>query len=86
MKVRFHKQFKKQYKKLPDKVKASFDNRLVLYIGDQSHPLLHVHPLKGEMIPLWSLNVTGNYRALFTVAGKTTTFHYIGTHSELSGK
>ncbi len=86
MKIIFHKNFKKQYKKLPEKTQQYFDRRLVLFLDNEEHPLLHCHPLKGEMIPLWSMNITGDFRALYIKNDDTVTFHFIGSHSELYGK
>lgn len=85
MHIRFHRSFKKSYIKLPKAVQAAFDERLELLVHDMKHPLLHVHALKGSMYPLQSMNVNGDYRALFIVAAKTVTFYEIGTHSELYG-
>jgi mRNA-degrading endonuclease RelE of RelBE toxin-antitoxin system len=83
MRVRFHKGFRKRYYRLPKKVRDKFDERLRIFIFDRSHPVLHVHPLRGERWPLMSMNVTGDYRALFTLEKDGVTFREIGTCSEL---
>jgi mRNA-degrading endonuclease YafQ of YafQ-DinJ toxin-antitoxin module len=83
MRVLFHKQFEKQFKKLPSKLRIRFTERLALYLEDTSNPLLHVHHLKGEKVPLESMNVDADYRALFIRTKSEITFYEIGSHSEL---
>ena len=83
MEVQLHKQFVKQFKKLPVKVQDKFYQRLSLYLEDASSPILNTHKLRGDGEPLISINVTGDYRALFTLEGTLIVFHRIGTHSKL---
>lgn len=83
MRVSFHKNFKKQYKKLPQKIQVKFSERLALFIEENNNPLLNIHALQGDDVPLISMNVTGDYRALFIQHKALVTFHKIGTHSEL---
>lgn len=83
MQIVFHKNFKKQYKKLPNKVQRKFSERLDIFLDNDNHPLLNIHQLQGEGRPLISMNVTGDYRALFVREKESVTFHRIGRHSEL---
>lgn len=83
MKIIFRKQFQKQYHTLPQRMQNHFDERLRLLIEAPDHPLLRRHNLKGRLTPLESINITGDYRALFTDENDTLTFYRIGTHSEL---
>lgn len=83
MRILLHKNFKKQYKKLPKKIQVKFSERLKIFLDDNNHPLLNTHSLQGEDRPLISINITGNYRALFVIENNTVVFHKIGTHSEL---
>ena len=83
MRVIFHKTFLKQYRKFPEKIKIKFDTRLSLLLKDFGHPTLRVHPLRGDKFPLFSMNVTGDYRALFVRKEDEVRFHEIGKHSEL---
>ncbi len=83
MEIVFHKTFKKQYKKLSPKIQSRFSERLELLLADETNPLLHVHKLRGDRIPLISMNVTSDYRALFLKTKNTLTFVEIGTHAEL---
>lgn len=83
MQLRRTKTFEKQFKKLPKKVQDHFDKRILLFLSDPNHPLLKVHSLQAERFGFMSLNVTANYRALFTWEFDIVTFYEIGTHSQL---
>lgn len=77
------KRFAKQFRKLPKPVQEKFEQRLHLFVTDPDHPLLRIHSLTGDRLGLFSLNVTADYRALFTWEGERVTFYEIGSHSEL---
>jgi mRNA-degrading endonuclease YafQ of YafQ-DinJ toxin-antitoxin module len=79
----FTKNFDKQYKKLPKKVRSQFAERLLLLSTDEKHPLLKLHELKGAKSPLMSMNVTADYRALYLKEKGSIYFQEIVTHSEL---
>jgi mRNA-degrading endonuclease YafQ of YafQ-DinJ toxin-antitoxin module len=86
MNVLFHKQFEKQYRKLPAAIQKQFMARLRLFTEDPKHPLLHVHMLTGNKFPYQSLNVNADIRALFIQEKTKVTFYEIGSHSELYAK
>ncbi len=67
--VRYAASFKKQYRKLPTKFQQQFDERLELFLVDPTMPHLRVHPLKGKYLGYWSLNVSGDLRALYRKVG-----------------
>lgn len=83
MEIQFHKEFQKQYKKLPKKIQVKFGERLELFIQDEKHPLLNVYTLTGADFPVESINITGDYRALFLRQKNLAVFLRIGTHSSL---
>lgn len=84
--VDFTKKFWKQYYKLPKKLQTQFDNRFQLFLADQSDPRLRVHSLKAQYAGYWSMDVTGDLRALFRREGdRIVIFAFIGTHSQLYG-
>ena len=86
MVIRYLPKFKKQYQKLPVKIKEQFDDRLHLFLTDRTSPSLRVHPLKGRYQGYWSLNINGDLRAIYLVQGEEIIiFALIGTHSELYG-
>lgn len=86
MTIQYTPKFKKQYKKLPAKLQRQFDERLQLFVKDPTNPMLRVHPLKGSYSGYWSMNVSGDLRALYLKKGDDLViFALIGTHSQLFG-
>lgn len=86
MEVRFRAKFKKQYAKLQPPIKKQVKDRIQLLIEEPTAYLLNVHSLKGKYAGLWSINVSGDLRAIYTYDGDTIiVFLLIGTHSQLYG-
>jgi addiction module RelE/StbE family toxin len=84
MKIDYHKKFIKDFNKLSPKLKQKFYDRLRIFSREQFYPLLNNHPVD-VVYPGWrSINVTGDYRALYETQGEDLVkFMRIGTHSEL---
>ncbi len=86
MVIRYLPKFKAQYKRLPPKQQHQFDDRLRLFVQDPTDVRLRLHPLKGRFGGYWSINVSGDLRALFFRDGEDVViFALIGTHSQLYG-
>ena len=85
MEIKFTSKFSKQYKKAPFEVKDSFDKRLGIFIQNKFHPVLNNHALVGKYRGYRSINVTGDWRAIFREfgSGELIYFDLIGTHSQL---
>ena len=88
MKIRridYSNKFIKDLKKAPQKIKISFRGRLETYLSDKFHPLLNNHSLKGRYEKYRSINVTGDWRAIFREidGGSVVYFDRLGTHSQL---
>ncbi|MBU2052307.1 type II toxin-antitoxin system mRNA interferase toxin, RelE/StbE family [Patescibacteria group bacterium] len=86
MPIRFDRQFRKQYNKAPGKIKQIVKIRLKLFRIDQFSPPLNNHVLKGKYSGLRSINITGDWRALYVAEGqfvKQIVFVALGTHSQL---
>lgn len=84
MKIDFHGNFKKRYKKIPLKVCRQFDERLILFEKEPFHPILYNHSLTGDRTGQWSINVTGNWCAIYVFRNKgTIIFIDIDTHPNL---
>ena len=87
MKVKFSKKFAKQYDRANSKIQISFDKSLKLFLQNPFHPLLNNHSLSGKLSGYRSINVTGDWRAIYSVADKSeinvVIFEMIGTHSQL---
>ena len=87
MDVLFSTTFKKQYKKTTSSIKNSFQIKLNIFIQDKNNYQLRSHSLKGEFKGLKSINITGDWRALYKEAIENDqviiTFVLLGTHSQL---
>lgn len=83
MKIKLNARFIKQYEKAPQHVQAAFDNRLQLFVKNQRDPVLNNHKLKHEWQGHRSINVTGDWRAIFYGVNGLIVFRAIGTHSQL---
>lgn len=87
MHLRFGGKFSKTYDKAPYKIRDAFDTRLKLFLENQYHPQLNNHPLSGKYRGYRSINVTGDWRAIFSEQeednGIVIIFEVIGTHSQL---
>jgi len=85
MNVYFSPTFLKAYRKCPEKIQTQFNIRLVLFKANLHHPLLKNHPLKGNWQYCWSINVTGDWRAIYKENKRLGRYEFliIGTHSQL---
>lgn len=81
-----NREFDKRYSKLDHKIQKKFKERRDLFKMEPNAKLLNIHKLSGKYEGMWSMNVTGDYRAIFDKqeAG-IIIFIAIGTHSELFG-
>jgi mRNA-degrading endonuclease YafQ of YafQ-DinJ toxin-antitoxin module len=83
METSFHKNFKKKFNKLPVKVQRQFYRKLDLFLKNKYNILLNNHEV-GRVFPnCRSINITGDYRAIFYEEPNLVIFITIGTHSEL---
>lgn len=83
MKIIYHKDFIKDFKKLPPKIKEKFKERQILLEKDEFDPILNNHALKGKWLGYRSINVTGDIRAIFKRDGNGVLFVAIDKHSNL---
>ncbi len=84
MKVVFHRRFDKMVSKLPLKVKDKIVERLMLFSKNPLNARLHNHALNTPYKGSYSINITGDYRAIYhLVDSQTALFTHIGTHSQL---
>jgi len=88
VKIDFAKTFIKQHKKASKKIQWAWEERLEFFIKDQFHSLLNNHQLTGKYKGYRSINVTGDWRAIFMEkidqeGNKTIIFKFIGTHNQL---
>lgn len=85
MKARFAARFRKRMRKLPRGIQDRFWERLAIFLEDSKHPLLNDRSLAGEWAGCRSINVTGDFRAIYVIDSDVVRFLAIGTHPELYG-
>jgi addiction module RelE/StbE family toxin len=86
MKILIHKHFEKDYKKLRPKVKLRWREQRDLFIREPFNVALNNHSLRGRYEGFRSIDVTGDYRALYKHLGeKMALFIRINTHRNLYG-
>lgn len=83
MKIDYHKDFIKSYKKLPKKIQNKFKVRQLLFEKDEFNPVLNNHGLKGKWEGYRSINVSGDMRAIFRREAEEVIFVAIDSHSNL---
>lgn len=81
--IDFSTQFLKQQKKAPIEIKRAWVKRFALFVQDPFHPQLNNHKLSGKFKGFRSINVTGDWRAIYSKHNKTIIFELLGTHSQL---
>ncbi len=83
MEIKFHIIFRKKFKKIPPKIQERFYERLELFVQDKFNRVLNNHSVDRAYLNCRSINVSGDYRAIFEDQGENIVFITIGTHSEL---
>ena len=83
MSVLYRNDFIKQLAKLPIKIENRFYERLAVFIVNKLHPLLNNHSVDKAFPGCRSINITGDYRAIFQEQDNVVIFVKIGTRSEL---
>ena len=83
MEIKFHKNFKKKFDRIPQKIQEQFYERLALFLQDKFHKTLNNHSVDKAFPGCRSINVGGDCRAIFQERADLAIFITIGTHSEL---
>jgi len=88
MEIRIDRRVAKQAEAAGRKIQHALGQRIALFRLDPFHPLLHNHILTGEYKGYRSINITGDWRALYvekkTIEGEIVIeFRLLGTHSQL---
>lgn len=80
------KQFEKDFAKLPQATKKKAIATLEKFVKDPQNPTLRNHGLSGKWKGHFSINVTGDTRAVyFVIQDNVVQFVAIGSHGELYG-
>lgn len=84
MKITYSKQFLKTVRTLPPKVKTQLAYRIELFGTNPLNTQLRNHALNTPYKGSYSINITGDYRAIYQlIDDETALFTHIGTHSQL---
>jgi addiction module RelE/StbE family toxin len=84
MTIRYSKNFVKQLSKQPPNIQRAFYARLEIFADNPHEPLLRNHALSGKLKGFYSINVTGDVRALYEIVDDTIyIYQMIGSHSQL---
>ena len=86
MKYLFHKNFEKQLNRLQPYLREQFYERLTIFLKNPFHSQLQNHELAGGYKGSWSINISGDIRAIYDVVDDgVIQFTHIGTHHQLYG-
>lgn len=83
--IDFSRKFDKDLRKADIKIKKKFRQRLSFFIKNKDNVLLRNHELKGEWVGYRSINITGDWRAIYEEKNGVVIFVALGTHSQLYG-
>lgn len=83
MEIRYANKFLKRYEQADRKIQAAFDKRRTIFKQDPFHPLLNNHKLTGTYEGCRSINITGDWRAVYLETSEAIVFINLGTHSQL---
>ena len=84
--VGYKNSFEKKTRRLPAGIRKSFATRLRLFIESPYHPILNNHALAGDRRGYRSINITGDWRAIYEPTSvDTAIFVDIDTHHNLYG-
>ncbi|MFH1535893.1 MAG: type II toxin-antitoxin system mRNA interferase toxin, RelE/StbE family [Patescibacteria group bacterium] len=81
--IDYSKTFDKQPKKAQLSIKIAFRNKFETFLINPFHPQLNNHPLSGNYKGYRSINITGDWRALYSENKVAIIFELLGTHSQL---
>jgi len=71
--------FKRDWKKLPDRIKEKTKRAVILLEENRTHPSLRLKRLQ-RLPGYWELRVSDNWRIILTIEGDAYTFVTIGAH------
>jgi addiction module RelE/StbE family toxin len=83
--IEFSPIFTKLLERAPTEIKKALDDALDLFEEDPNHPALRNHPLTAEYQDFRSIDVTGDWRALYREEPERIIFTELGTHPQLYG-
>jgi addiction module RelE/StbE family toxin len=85
MRIEYSKRFIKDLKNSSQIIKNNFKDRLNIFVVNRYHPILNNHSLSGRLKNCRSINVSGDWRAIFKEIKEEDVCYFvaIGSHSKL---
>lgn len=85
MQIKYRKPFQKKFDHADKKIQLAFLERLDLFSKNPYHVQLNNHSLSGKYEGCRSINITGDWRAIFREFDNYSlvSFETLGTHSQL---
>ncbi len=87
MKIKFARKFLKEYGQATQGIQKAVKKRIDLFRKDPFNSQLRNHPLSGKYSGFRSINVNGDWRAVYLVIEDNSetivSFEMLGTHSQL---
>lgn len=84
LKADYHKDFKKDYRKLAKAMQERFKDKFMLFLKNPQDPTLQDHALKGLLKGKRAFSVTGDVRVIYRFIDKDTLILLrIGTHNQV---
>ena len=85
MVIKAKKKFTKTFNKTPAKIQLAFTQRVDIFRNNPFDSQLNNHALGGKYQGYRSINITGDWRAIFREFNnyKLVSFETLGTHSQL---
>ncbi|OGC82080.1 MAG: hypothetical protein A2V81_02930 [Candidatus Abawacabacteria bacterium RBG_16_42_10] len=85
MQIRYHKNFEKHFRLLPEKLKQKTKFIIARFIQEPTHSSLRNHPLTGRLKGKRAISVTGNLRIIFEEYNNYVIVLMldIGTHNQI---
>ena len=84
MKSKRSPSFRALFKKLPNEVKQQAVIAYHHFQNDPNYPALHFKKLNSR-VPLWSVRIGAQYRAIGSIRGDIMLWIWIGSHAEYDG-
>lgn len=85
MKIARTELFKRDYKKLPEKIKGRTDKSLYHLVTNPSHPSLRIKKIKSAG-NIWEASITKKYQLSFQKINATYVLRRIGKHDKVLKK
>ncbi len=81
MEIIYTSKFRREYKKLPDRIKNIAEQNEKTFRDNPFNPVLDTHKLHGRLKEFWSFSIGYKYRIIFEFTNKDTVyFHSTGNH------